>query len=98
MASKQQRNGNERRSVSDLLKEQVQVLNEEISSVEEELQPLRDKLDSLHKEQFELRAQEDELVQQIRRIEQDQLISLRQDLSRAARASGGRALSDNPSA
>jgi predicted transcriptional regulator len=94
LAKQQQRNASERRSVRDLLKEQVQDLNAQISEVEAELQPIRDELDELHKQQFALREQEGELVQRIREIEAERLIPMRTELSMAARASGGIALSD----
>jgi uncharacterized coiled-coil DUF342 family protein len=96
LAKQQQQDVSARRSVNELLQEQVPLLNAEISKVEERIQPLVARADEIQLEIDQLKEEQRDLARQRREIEGADLIPLRQELSRASIALGGRRLSDNP--
>jgi chromosome segregation ATPase len=96
MATTRPTSGSGKPSVKDLLKEQVQDLNEQTAQVEAKVQPLRDEIDALQVDIDKLKGRQKDLAAEAREIEQAQLVPLRNELSAAARASGGFALSDGP--
>jgi hypothetical protein len=78
-----------------LLTQVVQKQEERIGSALKKLEPHYAKRDELNEQIEELRVRlMNEVMPQIRAIEESELIPARNDLSRAARAVGGRAMSD----
>lgn len=85
----------QRKTIQEIAREQVGVLNKEVDAVHDELEPHyaeRDRIfDKINKLQEELQPH----LAEIKRIEAESLIPLRAELKLAADASGGKTLSDN---
>jgi len=85
-----------RLSLEDFARDEVSRLNDEIAALEKEMEPHTRERDRIFEEIFQLRGEAESHVAEIKRLEAERLIPLRQDLSRAAAAANGRRLSDNP--
>lgn len=85
----------QRKSIQELAREQVVILNKEVDDVHAELEPHCAERDRIFDEINRLQAELQPHLAEIKRIEGESLIPLRTELKLAADASGGKTLSDN---
>lgn len=82
--------------LDDLLNKHREALTRRVDDIDGRLDALREKRDRYLVKAEEEKAKARPIVEEIKAIERDELIPARNDLSRVARATGGRSLSDNP--
>lgn len=82
-------------STDQLLRQKLQEMQEEKAALLESVAPLQKQLDDLNSQVEQVQQARDRVMVQIRQQIHGRLVELDEEISRLARATGGRAMSEN---